>query len=702
MRRFGLFELDLATGELRKNGVRVRLQEQPLRILEALIENPGKLVTREQLRDRLWPSDTFVDFERSLNAAIAKLRQTLGDSAEQPVYIETVARKGYRFVAPVADPDSNPGLVAPQPPASRTLRSRRTGVALGVALAVLATSAWILLRTTPAGEQQGIAFTVTAPDGAAPDASPYTPNMAISPDGRSLAFVALVEGVPTLWIRSLRDETSRRVPGSEGADSPFWSPDGKEIGFFTIGRQLMKVAAAGGSPTSLCAAGTPFGGAWTRDGLILFSRGGALEAIAASGGSPRPVLSLNQAGGEIGQAWPSILPDGRRFVYISINRDRTQHAIMVGSIDDPRGRMLFRNYSRAVFAPPDYLLFVRDGTLYAQRWDFKAAKSPEEPRAIVHETNASMFGRAAFNVSPSGALAYRTGVLARNKFVCYSRDGKLIRTIGPAGPYIQVALSPDEKTAAFHTARSMFELSARIWLMRLDSEVVSRPEFARSGNADPVWSPDSRQIAFAAFDVLGPAPADVLVWTVGEPSARVLLADGDANKPDAWSPDGKFVLVRKNNAAAFAMPPEPGSKLVGVGDTKTPKGHMKLSPDGRLVAYNSVFKGWSEVYVARFPGMKDTVQVAAAGGVQPIWTRAGNELIYAAADNQFMAVEIKLGATVEASTPRPLFRPAAVFHPQLTQYAVSRDGQRFYVLEPSDPSRDAWHIVTRWQELVRE
>ncbi len=160
---------------------------------------------------------------------------------------------------------------------------------------------------------------------------------------------------------------------------------------------------------------------------------------------------------------------------------------------------------------------MRDGTLYAQRWDFKAAKSRDEPRATVQETNASFLGRAAFNVSPSGALAYRTGALTRTQLVCYSRDGKRMRSIGPAGPYIQVALSPDEKTAAFHTARSMYELPARIWLMRLDSEVISRHEFARSGNADPVWSPDLRQIAFAAFDNLGPPPADVLVWTVGEP-----------------------------------------------------------------------------------------------------------------------------------------------------------------------------------------
>ena len=149
------------------------------------------------------------------------------------------------------------------------------------------------------------------------------------------------------------------------------------------------------------------------------------------------------------------------------------------------------------------------------------------------------------------------------------------------------------------------------------------------------------------------------------------------------------------------MPIAPGSKPAAIGDTNTRMGHIRFSPDGRLVAYDTTLLGRSEVLIARFPGMKDTVQVSAAGGMQPMWTRGGKELIYAAPDNQWMAVEIRARATLEASAPRPLFRSAAVFHPWLNQYAVSPDGQRFYVLEPSGSNHDAWHIFTRWQELTQ-
>jgi Tol biopolymer transport system component len=254
--------------------------------------------------------------------------------------------------------------------------------------------------------------------------------------------------------------------------------------------------------------------------------------------------------------------------------------------------------------------------------------------------------------------------------------------------------------AAFHVARSQFEIPARLWLIRMDSQVVSRHNFGKSANADAVWSPDSRRIAFTAFDLMGRGPSDVLVWTLGEQSPRILLSDGKTNKPDDWTPDGKFVLCRRNDETAFLMPVEPGGHPIDVGDSNTPKDEMRISPDGRFVAYNTT-QGRPEVFVAGFPGMRGTTQASAAGGVQPIWTRAGKELIYAALDGQLMSVEVRGALGFELSAPRPLFRSSMSFSKWLSQYAVSADGQRFYVFEPAGISPDAWHVVTRWEDASR-
>jgi eukaryotic-like serine/threonine-protein kinase len=693
MRRFGPFELDLTTGELRKNGLRVRLQDQPLRILQALLEAPGEMVTREQLRDRLWPSDTFVDFERSLNAAVAKLRQALGDSAEQPVYIETVARKGYRFAAPVAT-----AVDAAPPPPTPVLSRRRisTSVAIWAGTVTIALLGWLAVRPTPSVEPPVAAFTVTMPDGVQLPAGVFMPQMAVSPDGLTLAFVAFQNGVAALWLRPIGSEISRRLEGTEASTSPFWSPDSREIGFFAQGK-LKKVAASGGPPLALCDAKEAFGASWGRKGVIVFSDGESLHAVPAGGGPRKQVLPLDEARAEIRHAWPTFLPDGHRFVYFSANRDPAQHTIAISNLDGSRPRALFRNATRAVFAPPDNLLYVRDGGLFAQKWDLDGGRSAGEPRRLVADVNAFQVGQSAFSVSESGALAYRTGAGAGLGIVQYSRDGKRLRNIGPPGPYAQFTLSPDEKTVAITMARP-FELPSRLWLLRLDSEVMSRYDFGKAANSDPVWSPDSRRLAFAAFDGGWQTPTDLMVWTIGEPSPRLLFADGHTNKPDDWSPDGQFVLCRRNDRIAFSMPVRDGAKPMDVGDTESPKDQMRLSPDGRLVAYNTA-AGRAEVLVAQFPGLSGRVQVSSAGGSQPIWTRGGREIIYAAADHQLMSVEIRAGATIEASAPRPLFRPATVFVHWVSQYAVSSDGERIYVLESSGAPGDALHVITKWQQI---
>jgi DNA-binding winged helix-turn-helix (wHTH) protein/Tol biopolymer transport system component len=686
MLRFGPYEMDLATGDLRRNGLPVKIQEQPLRILQALVETPGELVTREQLQERLWPSDTFVDFERSLNAAVAKLRQALGDSAEQPLYVETVARKGYRFIAPVE---------APQPAAAptRPLSLRTIGIA-AAALAVTTGVLWYAFRPSPANEPGPVAFTLPMPEGSTAPPMFYAPQVAISPDGRMLAIVAYFDGVPVLCLRPVGTEATRRLEATERATLPFWSPDSQEVAFFADGK-LKKVAAAGGSVWTLADAGAPLGGSWGRGGTIVFSSVDSLWTVDSGGGARRKLLSPTPGRHDERLAWPSMLPDGKGFLYFA----EGGHTISVGSIDGQEPRTLFTNSSRALFAPPDFVLFARDGVLRAQRWDLRAGRELGPPQTVVQNVNSFAIGQAAFAASENGILLYRSGVFTTSEIGCYTRDGKRSRIAGQPGPYLQIAISPDEKSAALHASTNPFEPGGRLWVMRLDSEVVSRHDFERQTNADPVWSPDSRQIAFAAYDGVTPGPTDLMVWTVGETAARRLFTDGKSNKPDDWSPDGKNLLFRADDRRARLLPIGGGAPVDAENEDGL-KDQMRFSPDGKLVAYNTA-NGRPEVVVARMPGMTGRVQVSAAGGMQPMWTKGGRELVYASIDNLLMAVEIHDGASIEASAPRPLFRPPTTFVHWSNQYGVSKDGERFYVLEPARTNADAWHVQTRWQDFIR-
>ena len=318
--RFGEFEADLVAGELRRGDTRIRLSRQPVELLTALLERPGQVVTREELRARLWRDDTFVDFEHGLNAAVNRLREALGDSAQTPRFVETLPGRGYRFLPSVElPPEPEPRIAAPAEarPAPVSAR-RREWLPWAVALAAgaVAVALWVVGR--PGGpSEEPVRFVVTLPPGASLDGSPVGTVIALSPDGRHVAFVAAAAGRQTrLWLRSLDALAAQPIEGTDNAVSPFWSPDGRFLAFFSEGR-LRKVAVQGGSPETLC--DTEFGtsGTWNAEGTILFSQftgpKAGLWRVSASGGAPERVRT--DAGGI--ESWPMFLPDGRHFLFLT-------------------------------------------------------------------------------------------------------------------------------------------------------------------------------------------------------------------------------------------------------------------------------------------------------------------------------------------------------------------------------------------------
>ena len=285
MLRFGVFDVDFTTAQLRKSGVRVRIQEQPLRILRALLERRGELVTRQELRDRLWPSDTFVDFERSLNAAVGKLRQSLNDSADRPLYVETVARKGYRFIAPVTESNPEP-LTAPKVEKPSSQASDRSGslrwVVAGALAGALGLVFWGARPMPRAGPVRQVVWLDL-------DVGNDVSQPAISPDGMTLVFIASGR----LVVRRLDQSNITPLTGTEGAASPFFSPDGQWVGYFS-NHKLRKVAIEGGESVTICDAPKDRGGTWTEDGQIIaaLSAAGELSIVPASGGTPRQFTDL--------------------------------------------------------------------------------------------------------------------------------------------------------------------------------------------------------------------------------------------------------------------------------------------------------------------------------------------------------------------------------------------------------------------------
>lgn len=481
--RFGQFEIDLSTGELRKNGLRMHIQDQPLRILGALLERAGELVTREELRERLWPSETFVNFERSLNAAVAKLRQVLADSAEQPRYVETVARRGYRFVAPVEailELQETAGLpldsVAGEADGSISRRKRERWVwpAAALTLLVLVSAGIYLLQWRPLASYKtdAVSFAISPPEGTKIHVA-----SAVSPDGRKLAFVAVdSSGHRTLWVRTLASEAAVRLQNTDGALFPFFSPDSQNVGFFADGK-LKRISADGGSPQTLCEQSQAAGGTWNQDNIILFSQLGRLYRVRAAGGSATQISQPDNTPGEIVMdAWPQFLPDGRHFVFCARTfRGRvnpTRSGILLGSLDSTTRHFLLASRTRAVVTPSGYLLFVRNGALLAQRLDLSRFQLVGEQLPVAQDllvnldriSNASIprserdaevkaglpgtVPSAAFSVSDNGVLAYHSAPPEKKQLVWYSRDGKRLGIAGEPREYNQLFLSPDKRLAA--------------------------------------------------------------------------------------------------------------------------------------------------------------------------------------------------------------------------------------------------------------
>jgi Tol biopolymer transport system component len=534
---------------------------------------------------------------------------------------------------------------------------------------------------------------------------PFPANdLALSPDEHTLAIVAYSAQANNyvLWTHEVGGRQTSSLAGTQGASYPFWSPDGKFIGFFADGK-LKKVGVYEGRVQVLCDAPNGRGGAWNRDGVIVFTPGGlgGLFRVTSLGGSPVELTKPDPTAFESSHRWPVFLPDGKHFLYLAANftGHLENNAIFLGSLDSQERRSLVSTSANAAYAEPGYLVYLRDKTLVAQPFDGRHYVLSGEPHTLSDQVlYLPGVDKAVFSVSSAEVLVTQTGKgTSISQLTWFDRSGKPAGTVGMPGSHSNVRLSPDgRRVAADQTDPD--ERNIDIWIHEPARGATTRLTFDPALDQTPVWSPDGKQILFASSRRVG---------------FRLYLKNADGSGPEEevadlgaglqvhawdWSRDGKNVLVRKGNELWYLSWPQRVAKPLF--QAKWTVRNAQFSPDGRWMAYASNETGSMEIYVSPFPSVNGKWQVSSAGGQEPRWRQDGKELFYLSAEGKMMAAAVTAGTSFEAGSPVALFQT----HPRqpvsasdVFSYDVSGDGQRFLILSKVDEANPApLSVLLNW------
>jgi Tol biopolymer transport system component len=599
----------------------------------------------------------------------------------------------------------------PAPVVSHRRSRERLAWTIASVLAAIALSAGVLavihLREQPAPVDP-VQFTVTSEA----NSRFFAPaEFAISPDGRQVAYVASSSAssasrrTSTIWVRPLGALSARSLPGTDGATLPFWSPDGRQIGFHAAGK-MMKVDVAGGPPVALCdAAGVFGGGTWSRDNVIVFMStiAGSLHKVDAAGGISSAVIPLSK--GEESQRWPSFLPDGRHVLYLSVGESGRE--LRVASLDSTETASLGQSDSNGLYGS-GHLLFTRGSTLMARPFDPGTRQMTGDPFPLAEGVSVSAL-RASLSLSATGVLGFwRGGELPISRLTWTDRSGKTVGLVGEPAAYTNLSLSPDgRRVAVALTAGAGTQTNRDIWVIDLAREdTASRLTFDAGQEGDPIWSPDGSQIVFNS--------SRSGTWNSGFRRS----ADGSGedvplvtmerlfDSPD-WSHDGRSIVF---TGALKGEPPDLWM-LPLAGDRKPTRfvqspfieDSPAFSPDDRWVAYNSDASGRFEVYVRSVLGPGGQFQISRNGGWAPKWRGDGREIFFLALDGTMMAADITLGQAVQAGVPRALFPTPLLKTTDRHTYAVARDGTRFLMRVPDQQQVSVpITLVLNWPEMAKK
>jgi serine/threonine protein kinase len=596
----------------------------------------------------------------------------------------------------IAEGGSQAGVPAPVSERRKTRQHLAWSLVAVASLAALLL-AFFYLRNSPL-EAQAMRFTISPPDNATLLALYNYGPPKLSPDGRNVAFVATSGGVSQVWIRPLASFKSHVLSGTEGAYSVFWSPDGRNLGFFVLGK-LKRVPLSGGTAVPVCDVGQARGASWSRQDTIIFGMfPGEIYQVPASGGQPKPVTRLDASRHDTSHRWPYFLPDGNHFLYMAgaLGLASDENAIEVGSLDGKTDRILF-NASSPVEYDSGYLLFIVNKNLIARSFNPVSFDFSGDPMTVVEDAMYEpMYSNAAFSASGTGALLYMAGNASNDlQPEVLDASGKSEGKLGEPGRMRDLRISPNGKIVAFSLVDPNTG-KADIWTQ--DLSTGNRTRITRDPRAAgiPVWSRDGSALFYYSQRVQNKSSV-FMMPSNGMGTEKKVWEPAHGGWPDDVTPDSKTLVVDEvsedGKIRIILVPLDQHGQMSPL--FETPGANVRdsrLSADGRWIAYESDESGKREVYVSAFPKPAGRLQVSSGGGRLPKWRGDDKELYYIGVGTQVVAAELKTGTgSVEVVRRRPLFQ----FGHLTSGYDVFPDG-RFIIPVPTTDIPVPLSLVLNW------
>jgi Tol biopolymer transport system component len=573
----------------------------------------------------------------------------------------------------------------------------RTGAMLpwalsSVMLVLLLATGWWALRSQGAGAGAHVVSTLLPPQGYAYSAAAGP--MVFSPDGRQIAFIAEDSvGATSLWVRALDSALPRQLAGTEGAQMPFWSPDGRDLGYFSS-TELKRIPVAGGAPQVLAPAGLAAGGSWTRDGQIYFvpGLGKGIERVPAAGGDVATVVDTSRTEMARTPAWPCLLPDGKHMLfvsYISQTLNGARDGLYVISLDGKSApQLLLPDAMMAQYVAPGSLYFWRNSALWVQAFDAGSQKLSGVPSKVQDGVLfESLAGAAFFAVSLSGDVVTLQGSAdaGQAEVVLVDRAGHDIERVAPPANYYSPRLSHDGRRFAIDRSDPVSG-EGDIWVFDIARKVGDRITSNPLNETCPVWAPDDSRLYWMST-IGAPGTADIHARDLAGGAEQLILHRSGRSMPLDVSPDGRTIvfqerLLRSAERGTLLTYSLADKSVAPWTSTARDESFGRISPDGQWFAVISRESGQDEVYVERFPQGGERWRVSTSGGIGASWRRDGHELYYYSASHEIMSVAFQGKSPPEIGIPTPLFRTPLRTYLTLANFDVMPDGQRFLMVRP--------------------
>ena len=545
--------------------------------------------------------------------------------------------------------------------------------------------------------------------------------LAVSPDGRSIVFVAGGPSGYQIWLRPVATVAARPIPGSEGGTFPFWSPENRFVGFFASGK-LKKVEIGGGPPTVLCDAPAGRGGSWNRDNVIVFApgtianaQGGAgtgLMRVSGNGGVPTIVTQVDPAIGEMRHRWPHFLPDGRHFFYTEIagpgGSSSKPSMIRIGSLDQSEAAIALFQADSSVSYASGHLLFARDDTLMAQPFNPDTRQSEGDAFPLAEYVSREGSRYVGASASENGTLVYaHDGSLSTTQLTWFDRTGRPLSNVGDAAAYENLSLSPDERHVAVSLRTGLQD--REVWIMDIARGLRNKLTVGPGISASPVWSPpDAARIAFQAQRSGKFSLRSRLINSTADDES--LLDAASSNFwPSSWSTDGRFIAYTLMGSFPFrsdiwVLPLFGDRKPFPLIETAFTENSPAFSPNGRWIAYTTNEDGQFNVYVQPFQRAGRKTRVSKDGGSHPVWRADGRELFYIAADRAMMGIAVDTTGEFTTGEQQTLFPTLAggALNPSQV-YGVTKDGSRFLInTRPQQSSSAPLTVIVNWTAGIQK